>query len=72
MAKVILLYLIQYQATAGESKANFLFCTASEFVELYAGMGPKRVRELFNKVNNKFNKYAKNLQKIHFANSVFE
>lgn len=38
------------KATAGESQASFFYCSASEFVELYVGMGAKRVRELFNKV----------------------
>eukprot|EP00828_Plagiopyla_frontata_P019323 TRINITY_DN2471_c0_g1_i1.p1 TRINITY_DN2471_c0_g1~~TRINITY_DN2471_c0_g1_i1.p1 ORF type:complete len:462 (-),score=83.58 TRINITY_DN2471_c0_g1_i1:12-1397(-) len=37
------------KATAGESQASFFYCSASEFIELYVGMGAKRVRELFNK-----------------------
>lgn len=37
------------RATAGESDANFLFATASEFVEMYVGVGAKRVRDLFSK-----------------------
>lgn len=36
------------KATAGESNSSFLYCTASEFVEIYVGMGQKRVRELFD------------------------
>jgi cell division protease FtsH len=36
------------KATAGESESSFLYCTASEFVEIYVGMGQKRVRELFD------------------------
>ena len=35
------------KATAGESDSNFLYATASEFVEMYVGVGAKRVRELF-------------------------
>lgn len=35
------------KATAGESNANFIFTTASEFVEMYVGVGAKRVRDLF-------------------------
>lgn len=27
-----------WKATAGESHATFIYCTASEFVELYVGM----------------------------------
>lgn len=37
------------KATSGESNSNFLYTTASEFVEMYVGVGAKRVRELFNK-----------------------
>lgn len=35
------------KATAGESNAAFMCTTASEFVEMYVGVGAKRVRELF-------------------------
>ncbi|MGZ9414430.1 ATP-dependent zinc metalloprotease FtsH [Mycoplasma sp. 5370] len=35
------------KATAGEANVPFLFISASNFVELYVGMGAKRVRELF-------------------------
>ena len=54
LAKVCKLFLkllnFYEKATAGESQASFFYCSASEFVELYVGMGAKRVRELFNKV----------------------
>eukprot|EP01016_Furgasonia_blochmanni_P040641 TRINITY_DN5202_c0_g1_i12.p1 TRINITY_DN5202_c0_g1~~TRINITY_DN5202_c0_g1_i12.p1 ORF type:complete len:422 (-),score=80.18 TRINITY_DN5202_c0_g1_i12:311-1576(-) len=40
------------KATAGESNASFISCTASEFVEMYVGVGPKRVRELFAKARS--------------------
>jgi len=35
------------KATAGESHSSFLYTTASEFVEMYVGVGAKRIRELF-------------------------
>jgi ATP-dependent Zn protease len=35
------------RAIAGESKVNFIYCTGSNFDEMYVGMGAKRVRELF-------------------------
>ncbi|QJR44324.1 ATP-dependent zinc metalloprotease FtsH [Mycoplasma miroungirhinis] len=35
------------KATAGEAKVPFLFISASSFVELFVGMGAKRVREMF-------------------------
>ncbi|WP_027123353.1 ATP-dependent zinc metalloprotease FtsH [Mesomycoplasma molare] len=35
------------KATAGEANVPFFFISASNFVELYVGMGAKRVRELF-------------------------
>ncbi|MBY7705615.1 AAA family ATPase, partial [Vibrio harveyi] len=34
-------------ATAGEANVPFFFISASNFVELYVGVGAKRVRELF-------------------------
>ncbi|CAK83077.1 unnamed protein product (macronuclear) [Paramecium tetraurelia] len=37
------------KATATESNVNFLYCSATEFIEVYVGTGPKRVRELFKK-----------------------
>ena len=35
------------KAAAGEANVPFLYMSGSDFVELYAGMGAKRVRELF-------------------------
>lgn len=35
------------RAIAGESGVNFIFCSGSDFDEMYAGVGAKRVRELF-------------------------
>lgn len=32
---------------AGEADVPFISCSASEFVELYVGMGASRVRDLF-------------------------
>lgn len=32
---------------AGEAEVPFISCSASEFVELYVGMGASRVRDLF-------------------------
>lgn len=37
------------KVTACESNANFIHASGSEFVEMYVGVGAKRVRELFNK-----------------------
>ncbi|KRW99957.1 P-loop containing nucleoside triphosphate hydrolase [Pseudocohnilembus persalinus] len=41
------------KATAGESNSQFLYTTASEFVEMYVGVGAKRVRELFSQAKRK-------------------
>ena len=35
------------KATANESGVSFLICSATEFIEMYVGVGPKRVRALF-------------------------
>lgn len=39
------------KATANESKVTFIYCSATEFMEKYVGMGAKRVRELFSSAN---------------------
>ncbi|XWS53033.1 hypothetical protein CRYUN_Cryun11dG0123300 [Craigia yunnanensis] len=35
------------KAVAGEAEVPFISCSASEFIELYVGMGASRVRDLF-------------------------
>lgn len=35
------------KAIAGETHGNFIYCAASEFADLYVGMGPRKVRGLF-------------------------
>ena len=35
------------RAIAGESGVNFIFCSGSDFDEMYVGVGAKRVRQLF-------------------------
>eukprot|EP01013_Petalomonas_cantuscygni_P008342 TRINITY_DN21060_c0_g1_i1.p1 TRINITY_DN21060_c0_g1~~TRINITY_DN21060_c0_g1_i1.p1 ORF type:complete len:2123 (+),score=211.68 TRINITY_DN21060_c0_g1_i1:177-6545(+) len=35
------------KATAGEAAVPFISCAGSDFVEMFAGLGPQRVRELF-------------------------
>lgn len=40
------------KATATESNVRFLYCSATEFMEIYVGTGPKRVRELFAKARS--------------------
>eukprot|EP00967_Tisochrysis_lutea_P053832 scaffold67111_cov18-Tisochrysis_lutea.AAC.1 len=38
------------KAVAGEANTPFFSCAASEFVELFVGVGASRVRDLFEKV----------------------
>lgn len=35
------------RAIAGEAQTNFIYCTGSDFDEMFVGVGAKRVRELF-------------------------
>jgi cell division protease FtsH len=37
------------RAIAGEANASFFDTSASQFIELYVGVGPQRIRELFDK-----------------------
>ena len=37
------------RAIAGEANAEFFNASASEFIEVYVGVGPKRIRDLFEK-----------------------
>ncbi|GAB2274450.1 ATP-dependent zinc metalloprotease FTSH 9, chloroplastic [Dionaea muscipula] len=41
------------KAVAGEADVPFISCSASEFVELYVGMGASRVRDLFARAKKK-------------------
>lgn len=35
------------RAIAGEAGCNFIYCTGSNFDEMWVGLGAKRIRELF-------------------------
>lgn len=35
------------RAIAGESHCNFIFCSGSDFDEMFVGVGAKRIRSLF-------------------------
>merc|ERR1719191_478415 len=41
------------KAVAGEANVPFFSCAASEFVELFVGVGASRVRDLFEKAKSK-------------------
>lgn len=40
------------RAIAGESGVNFIFCSGSDFDEMYVGVGAKRIRQLFKEARN--------------------
>ena len=40
------------KAIAGEANTSFVYASGSEFVEMYVGVGAKRVRELFKKAKD--------------------
>ncbi|VDO03214.1 unnamed protein product [Rodentolepis nana] len=41
------------KATAGEANVPFLSVSGSEFLEMFVGVGPKRVRDMFNQARSK-------------------
>lgn len=41
------------KAVAGEAGVSFLYMSGSEFIEMYVGVGAKRVRDLFDKARKK-------------------
>lgn len=43
------------RAIAGQAGAHFIDASASEFIEMYVGVGPKRIRDLFEKAKNAIN-----------------
>ena len=51
------------RAIAGEAQTNFIYCTGSDFDEMFVGVGAKRVRELFEEAK-------KNLPCIIFIDEV--
>jgi cell division protease FtsH len=40
------------KAVAAHSKAELIYASASSFVEIYVGVGAKKVREMFKKAKN--------------------
>ena len=42
--------LVHFRAVAGESGVAFISSSASEFIEMYMGLGAGRVRDVFNTV----------------------
>merc|ERR1712168_1051619 len=40
------------KATAGEANVPFISATGSEFLEMFVGVGPSRVRDLFKKARD--------------------
>ena len=56
MPKGILMYgppgtgkTLMAKAVAHEANIPFFFCSGSEFVEIYVGLGSKRIRDLFKR-----------------------
>jgi AAA+ superfamily predicted ATPase len=50
------------RAVAGESGVAFISSSASEFIEMYMGLGAARVRDLFNTVGGQLLLSTRNRQ----------
>ncbi len=53
------------KAVAGEAGTPFFSCAASEFVEVFVGVGASRVRDLFEKVRQGPSGKGRHRQKEH-------
>ncbi len=50
VCKCVCVCVFTRSAVAGESGVAFISCSASEFIEMYMGLGAARVRDVFQQV----------------------